>query len=254
MKDGRDLKKLSRAELLELMIQFSEESEAAAAHEKKMQEAFEREKHELLQQMAEERASMRADFDREKEEMRQKFSEQKKAMQARFDKDINGLKERLEQEKAQEQSRADAKLELISQTGSIAEASVALSGVLKGAQDAADRYMDEIKRRKAAEMESFHKEKAAEMDAFNKEMEEARKELLAYEKRIAVRCMILKVNTGKRCDAIIEEARRRVQQDDGEQSIPGILADLKFLKKETAELVWTVEKDSIPSEVRIENK
>ena len=43
-----NLKKLSRTELLEMMINFSEEAEAAKQHEKEMKEETEREKQQLL--------------------------------------------------------------------------------------------------------------------------------------------------------------------------------------------------------------
>ena len=68
-----NLKKLSRAELLEMMISFSEEAEAARQHEEELKKELEREKIELQQEMAKERAQMLKSFDEEKAEMRAAF-------------------------------------------------------------------------------------------------------------------------------------------------------------------------------------
>ena len=105
-----NLKKLSRAELLEMMISFSEEAEAAKQHEVELKEELEKEKLQLQHNFAEERAQMLKSFDEEKAEMRAKFNEQKAQMQEKFDKDINGLKARLAREKAELQQQVDDKL------------------------------------------------------------------------------------------------------------------------------------------------
>ena len=63
-----NLKKLSRADLLEMMINFSEEAEAAKRHEQEYKEELEREKLAMQQQMAEERAVLLKSFDEEKAE------------------------------------------------------------------------------------------------------------------------------------------------------------------------------------------
>ena len=69
-----NLKRLSRAELLEMMINFSEEAEAAKKHEQEYREELEREKLAMQQQMAEERAAMLKSFDDEKAEIYTKAS------------------------------------------------------------------------------------------------------------------------------------------------------------------------------------
>ena len=127
----KNLRKLSRAELLEMMIAFSEDAEKAKLHEEQMKEEYEKEKMALQQSMAEERASMLKAFDEEKAEMRLKFNEQKAVAQAKFDKDINGLKARLAREKAELQGQVDEKLGLIEESGSLADAAIAINGLIK---------------------------------------------------------------------------------------------------------------------------
>ena len=61
-----NLKKLSRAELLEMMITFSEEAEAAKRHEQEYREQLEKEKQQLQHDFAEERARMLSSFEEEK--------------------------------------------------------------------------------------------------------------------------------------------------------------------------------------------
>ena len=117
-----NLKKLSRAELLEMMIQYSEEAEAAKEHERLYKEELEREKAQMQHEMAEERARMLAAFDEEKAQMRAKFGEQKAEQKAKFDKDIAGLKARLTREKEEMQQQVDDALMKIENSQSLAEA------------------------------------------------------------------------------------------------------------------------------------
>ena len=198
MADNINLKKLSRAELLEMMIQFSEESEAAVAHEKQLEEQFENEKSELLDQMSSERASMLTQFNDEKAEMRRKFADQKAEMQAKFEKDITGLKARLEREKAEIEGRVQNRLNLIDETGSIADASVALSGVMKTAQDAADLYLSEIKRQTADEIAGFRKE-----------MDQARENARLADQNSEKKRKLLEAKTIEKCQEMISEARKQ---------------------------------------------
>ena len=140
-----NLKKLSRAELLEMMISFSEEAEAAKKHEEELRQEFERERLEFQKQMAEERASMLKNFDDEKAEMREKFNEQKSQMQEKFNNDMAGLKNRLTREKEELQKQVDDALLKIEDSGSLAEASLKLGGILEAAQKAADIYLKTIR-------------------------------------------------------------------------------------------------------------
>ena len=146
-----NLKKLSRAELLEMMISFSEEAEAAKQHETELKEELEKEKMILQHDFAEERAQMLRNFDEEKAEMRAKFNEQKAQMQEKFDKDIAGLKARLEREKAQMQEQVDDKLFKMENSQSLAEASIKLGGIMESAQRAADLYVSTLKKSAEAE-------------------------------------------------------------------------------------------------------
>ena len=200
------LKKLSRSELLEMMIKFSEESEQAAAHEKQLEEQYEKEKSELLEQMAQERLDLLQQFNAEKAEMRKKFGEQKMELQSRFEQDMKGLKARLEREKVQTQAKVKEQLDLIDQTGSIADASVSLSGVMKAAQEAADMYIAEIRRRTTAEIDDFHNE-----------MNEARARSEAMEQETIRKCKQLEAKTIKACEQMLEQAKEE-SAANGKQS------------------------------------
>lgn len=170
----KNLKKLSRAELLEMMISFSEEAEAARTHETELREELEKEKLLLQQNMAKERASMLKSFDEEKAEMRAKFNEQKAQMQEKFDKDINGLKARLAREKEEMQKQVDDALSKIENSQSLAEASIKLGGIMEAGQKAADLYINTLK-----------KNAETEYKALMKEIEESRQRIkLAEEQRI----------------------------------------------------------------------
>ena len=146
-----NLKKLSRAELLEMMISFSEEAEAARQHEKELKDELEKEKLQMQHDFAEERASMLKSFDEEKAQMRAKFNEQKAQMQEKFDKDISGLKARLSREKAELQQQVDDSLMKIENSQSLAEASIQLGGIMESAQKAADLYVNTLKKSAEAE-------------------------------------------------------------------------------------------------------
>ncbi len=155
-----NLKKLSRAELLEMMITFSEEAEAAKKHEQEYKQELEREKIELQKQFAEERAAMLQSFDEEKAAMRAKFGEQKAEMQAKFDKDMAGLKARLTREKEELSNQVGDSLAKIEDSGSLAEATLKLSGIMESAQKAADMYVKSLQDKARAEYEDFQKDLA----------------------------------------------------------------------------------------------
>ena len=153
-----NLKKLSRAELLEMMINFSEEAEAAKQHEIQLRENFEKERLQMQREMAEERAAMLKNFDEEKALMRLKFNEQKTQMQEKFDKDINGLKARLSREKAEMQQQVDDALTKIDNSQSLAEASIQLGGIMEAAQKAADLYVETLKKNATREYNELMQE------------------------------------------------------------------------------------------------
>ncbi|MCR5776917.1 MAG: hypothetical protein K6G84_05775 [Lachnospiraceae bacterium] len=157
-----NLRKLKRAELLEMMIKFSEDAEAADKRAKQREAELEAEKEQFIAQMAEERANMLEKFDAEKAEMRAKFNEQKAAMQAKFDKDINGLKARLEREKAEIQDEVDLAIDKIERAGNLAEAALSLNDVFKASQKAAALYYKGVKA-KCDEMEAETRAKCEKM-------------------------------------------------------------------------------------------
>ncbi len=155
-----NLKKLSRAELLEMMISFSEEAEEARKHEEALKEEMEREMLVLQKQMADERAQMLKSFDEEKAQMRAKFNEQKAQMQEKFDKDIAGLKTRLTREKDELQKMVDDSLQKIEDSGNLAEASLKLGGIMEAAQEAADLYVKTLQDKAQKEYEEFRQDLA----------------------------------------------------------------------------------------------
>ena len=152
-----NLKKLSRAELLEMMINFSEEADEAKRREQEIKEEVEKEKQQLLKELAEERSNLLKSFDEEKAQMRAKFNEQKNQMQEKFDKDITGLKARLAREKAELQQQVDDALEKIENSQSLAEASIQLGGIMEAAQRAANIYVDNGKKNAEAEYKELMK-------------------------------------------------------------------------------------------------
>ena len=172
-----NLKKLSRAELLEMMISFSEEAEAAKGRERELREEFEREKLQIQHEMAEERASMLKSFDEEKAEMRAKFNEQKAHMQAKFDKDIEGLKARLTKEKEDLVRQVDDEMYKIQSSGTLAEASLKLGGIFEAGQKAADLYVKALQEQAMKEYEDF-----------KKQMEESQKKIARMEAAARKRC------------------------------------------------------------------
>lgn len=167
-----NLKKLSRADLLEMMITYSEEAEAAKKHEQEYKEELDKEKLQLQRDFAEERAKMLNNFEEEKAQMRAKFGEQKAQMQEKFEKDIAGLKKRLTREKAELQKQVDDALMKIDNSQSLAEASIQLGGIMEAAQKSADLYVETLKKNASAEYQQLMQE-----------IEESRKKIKLMEKQ-----------------------------------------------------------------------
>ncbi len=154
--ESGNLKKLGRAELLEMMIRFSQERDQAyadarqvkedyAAQREQLLEQLSLEKAQLQEQMAQERAELLKSFDEEKAQMRAKFAEQKAEMQAKFDKDIIGLKSRHAREEASIRAEVYEQLKTIKASGNLAEAALGLNKIFEVAQQAADQYLQSIK-------------------------------------------------------------------------------------------------------------
>lgn len=190
-----DLKKLSRAQLLEMMLKFSEEAEAAIAHEREIQEQFNKEKEVILQQAADEREELMHKFDEERNEMRQKFAEQKAQQQAKFDKDIEGLKARLEREKAAMKDEVDMALHKIDNSGTLADAAVRLGNVMESAQESADMYVELIKKQIEAEYEDLQND-----------MKVARSRIELQEKKSSDKCKVMEEDTRRKCAELLKKA------------------------------------------------
>ena len=221
-----NLKKLSRAELLEMMISFSEEAESAKRHEQELREQFEREKLQIQHEMAEERAAMLKSFDEEKAQMRAKFNEQKTQMQAKFDKDISGLKARLDREKKELVQKVDDEMDKIQSSGTLAEASLKLGGIFEAGQKAADLYVKKVQEQAMKEYEDF-----------KKQMEESQKKIALMEAEAA-----------RRCDEMMSSAAKdnvAVETMEGQAS-----------KEETATVITTKEETSeeTPNEKKTKTK
>lgn len=221
-----NLKKLSRAELLEMMISFSEEAESAKRHEQELREQFEREKLQIQHEMAEERAAMLKSFDEEKAQMRAKFNEQKTLMQAKFDKDISGLKARLDREKRELVQQVDDEMDKIQSSGTLAEASLKLGGIFEAGQKAADLYVKKVQEQAMKEYEDF-----------KKQMEESQKKIALMEAEAA-----------RRCDEMMSSAAKdnvAVETMEGKAS-----------KEETATVITTKEETSeeTPNEKKTKTK
>ncbi len=231
-----NLKKLSRSELLEMMIAFSEEAEAAKQHEKEYKEELEREKLQMQHDMAEERAAMLKSFDEEKNEMRAKFGEQKAQMQEKFDKDIAGLKARLQREKAELQKQVDDSLSKVANSQSLAEASIKLGGIMEAGQKAADLYVETLK--KSAE---------AEYKALMKEIEESRARIRIAEEEQMKRIASQTPEMPKITVVKLEKAN-----SDEEQTAEDKTVELKPVKTRTRRARAVIEE--IPSDDTVEQK
>ena len=190
-----DLKKLNRAQLLEMMLKFSEEAENAIAHENEMQEQFNKEKEIILQQAADEREELMHKFDTERNEMRQKFAEQRAVQQAKFDKDIEGLKARLEREKTTMKDEVDIALHKISNSGSIADAAIRLSDVMEAAQESADMYVELIKRQINSEYQDLQND-----------MKAAKSRIELQEKKSLEKCKAMEEETKRKCAELLKKA------------------------------------------------
>ena len=236
-----NLKKLSRAELLEMMIAFSEEAEAAKQHEIEYKEELEREKLQMQHEMAEERAAMLKSFDEEKNEMRAKFGEQKAQMQEKFDKDIAGLKARLQREKAELQQQVDDSLSKVANSQSLAEASIKLGGIMEAGQRAADLYVETLK--KSAE---------AEYKALMKEIEESRARIRIAEeeqmKKIAMQSPEMPKITVVKLEKAVEDEEKTAEEKTAEEKTVG----LKPVKTRTRRTKAVIEQ--ISSEDTVEKK
>jgi hypothetical protein len=194
-----NLKKLSRAELLEMMISFSEEAEAAKRHEQELKDELEREKLQLQKDMAKERAMMLKNFDEEKAEMRIKFNEQKAVMQAKFDKDISGLKARLDRERSDLLNKVDDEMGKIQSSGTLAEASIKLGGIMEAGQKAADIYVQTVQNQAKKEYEDF------------------KKQMVESQKKIAY----MEAEAKKRCEEMIRQAQEKADAIYKEQAVKG---------------------------------
>lgn len=139
-------------------------------------------------------------------------------------KELEGLKERLAKAEEQLEERRLA----IDEAGSIAEASLTLSGVFEAAEQAAALYMENIK-----ELSSRQEKICAEREAKKqKEAEEilkkaqrgadvilnsAREECRRLEEDTRKQCRRLEEDTRRRCEYMLNSAKKEA---DGDKSLP----------------------------------
>ncbi|MCR5033526.1 MAG: hypothetical protein K6A92_11790 [Lachnospiraceae bacterium] len=223
MAEQLDLKKMSRTDLLELMIRYSEEAQQAREREENtrlaceqekaaLREQFSKEIATLQEQMAQERARMTDGFDLEREEMRYKFSLQKEMMQAKFDKDIAGLKERLAREKAQMQRSVDLQMMALTESGNIAELSLALQDVFVNAQKAADQFVQKVKSGVLLEDPEIKEEIVGMWNKAHDELEQTRAE-----------CAQMLESTREECERMKAEANNK-QENAQDPDDSGVVA------------------------------
>lgn len=132
-------------------------------------------------------------------------------------KEMESLKERL--------AEAEAKLEerqlAINEAGSIAEASLALSGVFQAAEEAAAQYMENIKelsgrqQKVCAQREEENRKKAEEIlkkaqRGADLILNSAREECRRMEEDTRKQCRRLEEDTRKRCEYMLGSARQEV--------------------------------------------
>lgn len=100
------------------------------------------------------------------------------------------------------------RLLVMQQSGSIAEAALAVSGVFEKAQDAADRYLLSI-RKKEEESESLVSQARQKAQAI---LEQTEKECEQYKKEVLDRCAQLERETESKCEKLLHDAEQKARE------------------------------------------
>lgn len=135
-------------------------------------------------------------------------------------KEMEGLKERLAEAEAQLAKRQIA----IDEAGSIAEASLALSGIFEAAEEAAAQYVENIRELSGRQQKVYIKkeeENRKKADAILKKAQRgadlivnsAREECRRMEEDTRKQCRRLEEDTRKRCEYMLSSARQEANGD-----------------------------------------
>lgn len=100
------------------------------------------------------------------------------------------------------------RLLVMQQSGSIAEAALAVSGVFEKAQDAADRYLLSI-RKKEEESDSLVSQARQKAQAI---LEQTEKECEQYKKEVLDRCAQLERETESKCEKLLHDAEQKARE------------------------------------------
>lgn len=136
-------------------------------------------------------------------------------------KEMEGLKERLAEAEAQVEKRQIA----IDEAGSIAEASLALSGIFEAAEEAVSQYMENIKdlndrqQKVYVQKEQENRKKAEEIlkkaqRGADLLLNSTREECRRMEEDTRKQCRRLEEDTRKRCENMISSAKKKEANGD----------------------------------------
>lgn len=140
-------------------------------------------------------------------------------------KEMESLKERLAEAEAQLANRSLA----IDTAGSIAEASLALSGIFEAAEAAAEQYLENIKElsgrqeKVCMQKEAENREKASEIMRKAQRgadllLNSAREECRRLEEETRSQCRRLEEDTRRRCEYMLDSARQEAGGSSAGQS------------------------------------
>lgn len=126
--------------------------------------------------------------------------------------------ERLKAQIAQLEGQLAERRIAMEQAGSIAEASMSLSGVFRTAQDAADRYLESVRQQNAeaeAKSAAMLRDTEARCNAIRAEIR-AKCEKLIADSRAA--CKEEERRTKERCDAMLADAKKQMQEWESQRA------------------------------------
>lgn len=219
---GKDLRKLSRLELLELMVEQGKEIETLRGQ---LEEA-----NEEIHSMDSWLEDVQGKLTETNKQLAQKNGQlssttaQLKATTEKLEvtqsqlvtttKQLNETKARLQESQSQLQNSKEEyeKQQIfISEAGSIAEAALKVNGVFEVAQNAAQQYLESVELMKqrqediCAQMEKESREKAQRL------LVKAKQRCAAMERETQVKCKLKEEATVKKCNATLKAAREKIE-------------------------------------------
>ena len=192
----RELRSLSRRELLELMIEQGKEMESC-------QEQYENDLDFMKSEHEKDIAQLKEDYEKELRDLsgsRDSLSRELDALRRERDslrRETDALRRERDEAREQLKSRKIS----IDKAGSIAMAALQLNGIFEAAQAAGQQYIENIK-----DLSERQDAICAERDARNKiEIENRLRET-------AVKCAEMEANSRKKCETMEAEAKRRADE------------------------------------------